>query len=333
MMATLRAPPVFLLVVLVTLGLAVLNGLMVLLMQLQPGFMAMAHFTDPRHRTHDLTFGFLFVPTVVGMLAQLRSPSKNVAGQLMALIPWVGLMLTLLLTSVLTNNTNVLNFAWIGVATSTFVATVFHPTGRNLFRWFRVFRVSRLMLALVVTATVPLLAFASANIGLQGPVTNDHVMLGHYGFMAAFSFTVIGVGFLASLRPDGWRLTAWVAGLLALLLGLTSIVLPDVDSSLGLVGSLAAIGWGVGFVATAESIRRSQPAADLTPYPDSDGDHGLSPDRGSSSTPAWVYVLGVVALALALLLGSMHLAGGGPGPGLHSTPGGGHAAPTHQRSP
>lgn len=69
---------------------------------------------------------------------------------------------------------------------------------------------------------------------------------------AAFSFTATGVGLLASLRPDGWRLTAWVAGLLLAVLGVASLVYPDVDSSLGLVWALAAIAWGVGFVAAAE---------------------------------------------------------------------------------
>lgn len=90
------------------------------------------------------------------------------------------------------------------------------------------------------------------SFGLQRTVTNDHAALGHYGFIAAFSFTVIGVGLLASLRPDGWRLTASVAGFLPALLGLASVVFSDADSSLGLVWALAAIAWGVVFVAAVE---------------------------------------------------------------------------------
>ncbi|MPZ15355.1 MAG: hypothetical protein GEU73_13185 [Chloroflexi bacterium] len=57
---SLRASPVFALAVLLSLGTAGLIGLMVLMMQLQPGFLGMTHFADPRHRIHDLTFGFLF---------------------------------------------------------------------------------------------------------------------------------------------------------------------------------------------------------------------------------------------------------------------------------
>lgn len=45
---------------------------------------------------------------------------------------------------------------------------------------------------------------------------------GHYGFMAALSYSVLALGILSSLRPDGWRLTAWAAGLLPAVLGITS---------------------------------------------------------------------------------------------------------------
>jgi hypothetical protein len=114
------------------------------------------------------------------------------------------------------------------------------------------------MLALVGIAAVPLLSFASTNIRQQQTVLDDHAGLGHYAFMAAFSFSVIGVGLLASLRPDGWRLTAWVTGLLTALLGLTSILYPDVASSLDLIWALAAIAWGVAFVAGAELTKDAE---------------------------------------------------------------------------
>jgi hypothetical protein len=257
-MHSLRASPGFALALLVTLAAAGLNGLMVGLMALRldfllPGpFAQMAHFTELHHRVHDLTFGFLFVPALVGILAQLRRPSKNVAGMLMALIPSAGLMLTLLLTFVVSNNANVLQPPWVTVMAAALLAALLHPAERAFFRSFRISRVNGVMLALVITAAVPLLAFAANNIELQGNVTDDHAAAGHYGFMAAFGFTVIGVGLLAGLRPDGWRLTAWVAGILPVLLGVTSVMYPDATSSLGLFWGVASITWGVVFVAAAE---------------------------------------------------------------------------------
>jgi hypothetical protein len=207
------------------------------------------HFRDLHHRVHDLTFGFVFGTAVVGMLAQLRRPLTNVAGQVMALIPWIGLGLDFALT-------NSFTFAAAPIlAAFTLLAAILHPSGGDFFRSFSVSRVNWVLLTLVIIAAVPLLAFASTNVGLQRTVINDHASLGHYGFMAAFSFTVIGVGFLASLRPDGWRLAAWVGGLLPALLGLASVVYPDVASGLSLVWSLAAIAWGLGFVAAAELTR------------------------------------------------------------------------------
>jgi len=255
-MHSLRSSPVFALFVLITLVYVGLIGLMVGLMALRldfllPGpFARMAHFTEPHHRVHDLTFGFLFLPAVVGILAQLRRPAKNIAGMLMALIPWAALMVAAVLSDafvavVLSNPSRL-------AAVLTVFTALLHPTGRDFLRSFSLARVNWMLLALVIIAAVPLLVLASTNIGLQAAVTDDHAAAGHYGFMAAFGFTVIGVGVLASLQPDGWRRTAWVAGGLPTLLGVSSLLYADATSGLGLAWALAAIAWGAGFVAAAE---------------------------------------------------------------------------------
>ncbi len=321
---SLRASPWFVVAVLATLGLAGVIGLMVLLMQMQPGFMGMAHFTDPRHRVHDLTYGFLFSTGIVGLFAQLRRPSKNVAGQLMALIPWVGL----LLAAVLSTDLRVIRSGErILVAAGTVVAVLLHPARSDFSRSFSASRVNWVMLALVIIAAVPLLGFASTNLGLQGTAPDDHAAMGHYGFMAAFGFTVVGVGLLASLRPAGWRLTAWVAGLLPALLGLASVMYSDNSSSLALVWALAAMAWGFGFVASAELTKdAASPKLLGLGGGKSNNDTRVRPERESTtSTPRWVYVSGIIVLVLALLFAIRHLTGnnlGCPPPGsLHRPPG------------
>jgi hypothetical protein len=257
---SLRTSPLFVLALLLTLVAAGFNGLMVFLMMLEvdlPGaFGQMTHFQERHHRIHDLTFGFLFIPAIVGILAQFRRPLGNVAGQVMALIPTAALLIVLLVTS-LAGNTRVLQPPWVTVGATALIAMGLHPAGRDFFRSFRVSGANRVMVTLVVVAAVPLLLYAVTNIGLQVSGADDHAAAGHYGFMAAFSFTIIGTGLLASLRADGWRLTAWVAGLLPALLGLVSLIYP-VSSSLSPPWALAAIAWGVGFVLTAERSRHAE---------------------------------------------------------------------------
>ena len=262
---SLRASPVFALYLLVTLGYAAFIGLMVAQMTwrldifLPGGFGQMTHGASGPHRVHDLTFAFLMTTGVVGILAQLRRPSKNVAGMVMALIPFAALALAGILAGEFEIVARRNPARAIGPIAA--VAALLHPTGRSLFRSFRIARVNWIMVALVGVAGVPFLRFASTNIRLQGNVPDEHFFQGHYGFMAAFAFTVIGVGLLASVRPDGWRLTAWVAGILPALLGLTSLVYPDASSSLDLGWALAAIAWGAVFIAVAEVTKNAEGSA------------------------------------------------------------------------
>lgn len=87
--------------------------------------------------------------------------------------------------------------------------------------------------------------------------------MGHYGFMAAFGFTVVGTGVLASLRPAAWRVAAWTTGSLPVVLGLTSIIYPNVASSLDLIWTVAAIAWGAVFIGASEVSKKRQSSAVL----------------------------------------------------------------------
>ena len=229
------------------------------------GLEGFGHFGDPEHRIHDLTYGFTYTTAVVGVLAQLRRPERNVAGMVMAVVPWAGFGLAAVLSeeAFVFRSTERITVAYVVV-----IAALLHPAGRRFFGSFRASRLNRVMLALAVVAAVPLLAFASTNLRLQRTVPDVHAALGHYGFMAAFAYTVIGVALLASLRPDGGRLTAWVAGLLPALAGIASLAYGEVSSSLEVGWALAAIAWGAAFVAAAEATGLPRP-----------GGHGNGPRR------------------------------------------------------
>ena len=323
---TVRSAPWFALGLLLALVAAGFNGLMVTFMVLGlqaflPGpFAQMTHFTELHHRIHDLTFAFLFVPPIVGVLAQLRRPAHNIAAMWMALVPSAALLLTLLLTLVVGGNARVLQPPWLTVAAGVLIATALHPAGGALPRAFRISRLSWPLLLLTAIAAVPLLAFAAANINLQGTVNDDHSAAGHYGFMAALAFTVIGIGLLTSLRPEGWRLAAWVAGLIPVLLGVASLIYPDVPSSLAPLWAVAAIGWGAAFIGTAEVIRLQQERTTLVPgsepaHEGATGPAGEAQARGEFRWPRWLKVAGVVVGLLILLGVAITLMAGGHGPG------------------
>lgn len=123
---------------------------------------------------------------------------------------------------------------------------------------------STVLLALVLVAAVPLLAFSATQVGLQTgtidiahdhggageheKVHQEHIDAGHFTLMAAFGFVVIGIGLLASLRPGGWWLPASITGLMVAFFGLASVVFPDAASSADTAWGVAAITWGVVFV-------------------------------------------------------------------------------------
>jgi len=247
----------FSLVVLVTLGLSAFIGIVLVRPDAIDAVIGrtaaghMSHFREPHHRIHDLAFAFLISVTMLGTIAQLRRPSRSAAAQVMAAIPILGLALVSALT-----NAAVVQVPWVLLGAPTLLATALHPAVGDLVRSVRIPRIDRALLALVVVAALPLLVFASTNVGLQTAGPTDHALLGHYGFMAAFGFTVVGLGLLSSVRPAGGRVVPWAAGLLPVLLGVASLAFPDVESSLDLVWALAAIGWGVAFVTVAERRAR-----------------------------------------------------------------------------
>jgi len=75
--------------------------------------------------------------------------------------------------------------------------------------------------------------------------------------MGAFNLIIVGLALVASLRPPGWRLPAWSAGLSAVLFGAASIANQGDASALNTYWSVLAIAWGIGFIMTAEVTRRA----------------------------------------------------------------------------
>ncbi len=258
---------------------------------------AMGHFgffttRETDNLIHELVFALIIGTGAVGLLSQLWKPMEQFAGQLVALIAWLLLMLTAAITGNWVPQPLFVIFGGL-----TLLATLLHPAGFGLFRWLGRARVNRVLLGLVLIAAVPLtlLAFTSIHTQIAGggnvgffdhkppalhggtaaPVAVDHAgatddgasddqehgAAGHNRNMAALSFIIILAGLLASFQPRGWRFAACVAGGLPILLGFASVVLPDAESSFGVAWGVAAIVWGIAFVMASEFIAHQMRSA------------------------------------------------------------------------
>lgn len=219
------------------------------------------------HLVHEMGFALVLWPVVLGMLAQLRSPGKHLAGQLMALLPFAVLLVAFAVTDYWRPLPIVAIFGSIVL-----VATLLHPAGRDLVTSFETGQASTLLLVLLVVAAIPLVAFAVTQAGLQtgtvdqgdhdhgegaahDEVHEEHVEAGHFTLMVAFGLTSLGLGLLASLRPPGWWLPACYTGVAVAFFGAVGIAYPELASSTGQMWGGAAIGWGVAFVAAAAFTR------------------------------------------------------------------------------
>ncbi|MGB8643600.1 MAG: hypothetical protein WCF84_00040 [Anaerolineae bacterium] len=203
----------------------------------------------------DLSFFALgAIITGAGVVVQLRTPKRHLAGLQQALIgllaltvagvigardePWVGGLLFFLMAAVL---------------------AALHPARRELFKRGAGLSAPRAVLSLLVA--LPALVYA-ANMLVLARQAGPSCFLGQcahgdrFAEMAATTVAIVLVGLLSALKTPGWRVPAWSSGAAAIILGLASIALPDAPGSLGRVWGALAVTWGVLFVALTEREAR-----------------------------------------------------------------------------
>jgi hypothetical protein len=250
------------------------------------------------HRVHLIIFGWAFVLSFVGLLVHFRRPQIKVAQMYQVLIVIAFLLATTVLVDRLIDMFVVL---FLVIPPLLFIL---HPN-RSALLHPRI-NVSRTLLALALVAAVPLVvdSFVQIRIGLNAarvaPDVFDQledldddisdeeferelnaaarrltdsreeaeevVHFGHWSAMGSFNLILAGLALMAALRPPGWRLPAWSAGLSAILFGLASVANPGDASALNGYWSVLAIAWGIGFIVVAEASRReSEPDALVSP--------------------------------------------------------------------
>jgi len=248
---------------------------------------------DTHNLIHELVFAFIIGPAGIGLLSQLWRPKENYAGQWVAMIVWGTMILTALITGNWVPQPLFITFGGLTLIATIFHPA---GSGLfSWFSMSRVSK-TLLALVVVASIPLLSFAVANINeqragamspsdsrgifnffghqipqhggnsatepmdtMNMEGQAGHNmkHIEVGHYRSMAAYGLIVILVGLLASARPGGWRFAAWIAGLLAVLLGSLSFMLPSAESSLGIAWGVAFAVWGTVFIAAAELTRKS----------------------------------------------------------------------------
>lgn len=202
------------------------------------------------HQIHDLTiFSLLWIGVLAPMALALYRPKARVNTVLAPLVVLVPIAAFAFLA-----DSPILMLPLI-FGTLSLVALALHPAGRDLFRFDRVEHVDRALAGLLAVAAIPLLVYAGDQLVAQLTVADDHSLFAHYAAMAIASVYVVLMGSMAVFRERDWEFAAWSAGLVAVVVGLASVLF-TVESSLGVVGGTLLVLFGVVFVAAVEYVRR-----------------------------------------------------------------------------
>jgi len=238
------------------------------------------------HRIHETAFGFIFVVSFVGLIVQLRRPERKPAAMYMVAAPIWFLAAAVL---VVDQAPDPIVFLFIVIPV---LLIALHPARGRIIR--PELRRCGPMLALALTAALPLAVFAVAEVrlgfdaaeagraafeDLPEDLDDDEFEdeldrrlrrltdsaeeletarhFGHWSAMGGFALSVIALAVIASFRPaGGWRLLGWAAGLILAVYGVASLIVPNDASAANGVWAVLATAWGMAFIFATERIGR-----------------------------------------------------------------------------
>lgn len=118
-------------------------------------------------------------------------------------------------------------------------------------------RPSPIMLAMVALAVVPLVIYALGQAELQRTDdSSEHAAFFHWVETSFYAIAILLLGLLAALRPGGFPMAGWMAGLALAILGGASLLLGQHASAIEAPWSWAALLGGFAFVAVGEWAAR-----------------------------------------------------------------------------
>lgn len=202
------------------------------------------------HRIHRLALALSHVVVLIGLAIQFRRPETKEAPMWQASgFFGAAIVLNLVIGPAFEQVPPPL---WIVFGLGV-LAGVLHPTSPLL----RVPKpTDRRLLALTAVVAVPMVFYVLDQVGLQisGVEADSHWASSHYQFAGEFGIHLILLGLVSSTALTGRRVTVWMAGLSALLMGAASVAFPDQTSSLGIALGAALAAWGLLFIITSERV-------------------------------------------------------------------------------
>jgi hypothetical protein len=202
--------------------------------------------------------GFFALGAVIittGFVVQLWTPEHKIAGVQQAVIG----LLALGVAGLIGRRVEPLTGSLLSLAASAILVAL-HPARREFFKIKT--HLSPRLGALSILAAFPATVYAAAML-VQARQAGPSCFLGRCAYgdrfaeVAALSIAIVVGGMLAASKPGGWKVTAWCVGAAAVIVGLASIVLPEVPGAVGQAGGAAAVAWGVLFVVVAEWEQRN----------------------------------------------------------------------------
>lgn len=246
--------------------------------------------TGTSHRVHEVSIGVIFVISLIGLLAQVRSTPAKIAPMQQVAVPVLVLIIVELLVNGVGPDTGLL-FLIFGIPP--ILLAILHPSRPQVFKPRP--RPSRALMTMAVLLAIPALIFAiaqmragveAADLGAPvferlevpddaGPAEFEQAITevfdelgipeeqrttiqhsGHWSAMAAFAIGLMVLAFLVGIRVPGFRVTAWSVGAAVAYYGIVSLATPGDASSAGLGGILCLL-WGAAFIALSEREARA----------------------------------------------------------------------------
>jgi len=205
-------------------------------------------FTPVSELSHGALAGIIIT---VGLLAQLRSPERTIAGVQQAVLG----ILAFLITALIGGRQEPLQASLLFLAALALLV-VLHPVRGEFFKPGTGLAAS--LAAISVLGAIPVAIYAVNMLVQARQFVGPPHHADRLAEMAATAIAIVLVGMLASLRTRGWRISAWSAGAATIVVGLASIVFPDAPGAVGRFWGTLAVGAGVLFVGLAEFAQRPQ---------------------------------------------------------------------------